>query len=560
MNLFSSSTTESVFRKICYLIAALSLTLGLYVYAILDFEPIKYIEIGIGIFFLLMPVFTRWIGLYLNISIFFIVLNAALCFYGILLGPLSEIHILVAFLLGASTFLLRGKKLMIFPVTLVTVMLVFLELNYYNRWFTPLEIDYRNAMKVRWVVVFTGSSLSAVTVFYFAINWVNERTRRINQQLQEAVKVNMYKTKFLSETSHELRTPLSNILGIAEFLNLRKYDYTPEVRVEIDSLLQSAYLAGQIVNNHLDLARIEAGKFTELNPETVDLKFVADTCMAMQRVIANTRNIKLEIEIDSALPQFIKVDKVALYTIINNLSSNVVKHTPENKTAQIRIYREGERMIIETKNAGHIDQDILQTIFKPFVASNTQNSTGLGLPIIKHIAQLLKGDVYVYTLMEFVVFKFEMPLIAAKEPITRQVTNKIKGALRGYKIMIIDDNDIFRRNIERNVLHTGAQCITMESAVNALQAIGTELPNLIICDMKLPGLSGPDFAQKLKQQPGLAHIPIIFLSADAFETSANIRQTTAGDEFLCKPYLSEDLYALLTKYLTPIRLIVRDSA
>ncbi|MBC9914677.1 ATP-binding response regulator [Chitinophaga varians] len=564
MHLISSPTSESVFRRICYLISVLSLTLGLYVYRILEYEPIKYIEISFGIFFLVLPYLTKKIGLSLNISIFFVVLNGALCFYGILLGPISEIPTLVAFLLGVAVFLLRGKKLVFFPVSLAIGMLFFLELNYYYNWFAPLPMAYTSAIKVRWVVIFTGCSLSAVTVFYFVKRWTSEieKNRKMAQRLLEA---NVYKTKFLRETSHELRTPLSNIMGIAEFFNLYKNDFPDDIRKEVNNLLESAHLAEELVNNHLDLARIEAGKYNELNPaETVNLKFAFDTCIGMQRVIANTRKVKLDIYYDDALPEHISVDKLALYTIINNLSSNLVKHTGQNNIAQIKIYQDGERLIIETKNAGHIAPDKIHDIFKPFVSTNQKNSTGLGLPIIKHIAKLMEGDVYAYTLGEFVIFRFEMPLIIAGAPKVKQGTQEIKGALQGYKILCIDDDHMSRSRLERNIKHTGAKCMMLDSALPALEVVKRETPNVIICDMTLPKLSGIDFAKQLKQHPYTAQlrIPIIFLSADVFSNIGSIKQETGLDdiEFLRKPYSDVDLYSLLTKYLVPVRIIVRDSA
>lgn len=104
----------------------------------------------------------------------------------------------------------------------------------------------------------------------------------------------------------------------------------------------------------------------------------------------------------------------------------------------------------------------------------------------------------------------------------------------------------------------------LESALTALEVVKQEMPNVIICDMRLPKLSGIEFAKRLKQNPYTAQlrIPIIFLSADVFSNIGSIKQETGLDdiEFLRKPYSDLDLYSLLTKYLVPVRIIVRDSA
>ncbi|MGO4290761.1 ATP-binding response regulator [Chitinophaga sp. RAB17] len=556
MNVFGISQIEIAFKKICYLISALSLTLGLYVYKVLDYTPMLYIELSIGTFFLMMPSFTKMIGLDLNISIFFIVLNSALVYYGVILGPLSEIHLLVVFLVGASVCLLWGKKLMYFPVTLVLLMLIFLELNYYYFWFKPLDIEYQKAIIVRWVVVFTGSLLSIVTFWYFAKQWVAEKSRRLITDLRKA---NESKSVYVRETSHELRTPLSSIFGIAQLLHSKRNTITdPELKKEIEYLFESAFIATKIVDNILDMSKIEAGKFDDIKAETIDLQKAIETCMVMQRYVASTRGIKINLDYDKQLPPYIITDKIALYKVINNLSSNLVKYAPEQSNVEIKIFGTQETIFFQTKNSGSISAEGMKTIFEPFASSNdTLMSTGLGLPITKHIVQLLGGDITVECIDGNTIFKLSIPLIAGCEKDLAASDRPFKkGSLKGYRILCIDDDPIQQHIIKVTTQMAGAEPIVVDSGEAAFDFLNSENPALIICDANMPFMNGKQFLSKLKSTTAFSHIPVIIISGDAFETEKEEMLKAGADEYLTKPFHFTTFYSILQKYLPPIRILL----
>lgn len=556
MNAFGISQIETVLKKICYLIAALSLTLGLYVYKVLDYTPMLYIELAIGVFFLIMPSLTRIIGLDLNISLFFIVLNSALVYYGVILGPLSEIHLLVVFLVGASVCLLWGKKLMYFPVALVLSMLIFLELNYYYFWFAPLNIEYPKAMIVRWVVVFTGSLLSIATFWYFAKQWVAEKFRRLITDLRKA---NESKSVYLRETSHELRTPLSSIFGIAQLLHSKRNTITdPELKKEIEYLFESAFVATKIVDNILDMSKIEAGKFDDIKEETIDLKKAIETCMVMQRYVASTRGIKIHLDYDEQLPPYIITDKIALYKVINNLSSNLVKYAPEQSDVEIKVLRQKQTIIFQTKNLGVISPKGLETIFEPFASSNdTLMSTGLGLPITKHIIQLLGGDITVKCIDDSTIFKLFIPLIAGREDDLSASDRPFKeGSLKGYRILCIDDDPIQQHILKVTIKMTGAESIIVDGGEAAFDFLNKEKPALIICDANMPLMNGKQFLSRLKTSMEFKHIPVIVISGDAFETEKQEMMKAGADEYLTKPFQFGAFYSILQKYLPPIRILL----
>ncbi|HVI45219.1 MAG TPA: response regulator [Chitinophaga sp.] len=567
MSIFGTPQTTTVFKKICYLISGLSLTLGLFVYKVLDYQPILYIELFIGGFFFALPSFTKIVGLYCNVIIFFLVLNAALVYYGILLGPLCEVHVLVAFLIGAACLLLKGQRLMFFPISLVILMLLFLEINYYNHWIAPLNIDYKSAIIVRWVVVFTGTALSCITIYFYFKEWVNEKFEKLMFELQrlmqELKQANEAKSIYLRETSHEIRTPLTSIFGIAQLLLLyskRNHFVDEDVKKEIEYLFQSSFLARQIINNILDLSKIEAGKLNEIRKETIHLKSSIEECIIMHRYVANTRSIKIIFEYDELLPEYVRTDKIALTKIINNLVSNLVKFSPEDNDVHFSVTRKNEQIIFETKNIGHIDSEELKKIFEAFVSDEKGNpfeGTGLGLPITKHLVQLLGGDIKANSENNVTVFNFYIPLEISTKPAHQENdTSEITGTLKGYKILCIEDDPIFYNILERSIKFLGADPIIATNGIIGLKQLETLTPDLILLDAHMPKMNGKEFLLRLRQMPTFKSIPVIVTSGDTFSREREDMLAAGADEYLVKPYLFTDLYALICKYLPPIRILL----
>lgn len=133
---------------------------------------------------------------------------------------------------------------------------------------------------------------------------------------------------------------LSSIFGIAQLLHSKRNAITdPELKKEIEYLFESAFIATKIVDDILDMSKIEVGKFDDIKEEMIDLKQAIETCMVMQRYVASTRGIRINLEYEEQLPPYIITDKIALYKVINNLSSNLVKYTPEQSNVEIKVLR-----------------------------------------------------------------------------------------------------------------------------------------------------------------------------------------------------------------------------
>ncbi|WP_291911552.1 ATP-binding protein [Chitinophaga sp. CB10] len=544
------------------MIAVLSLTGGMAVGKVLDFTPIFYVETFIGIFFFVIPYLPKYLGLDLTICLFFTILNAALVFYGILLGPLSEIHLLVAFLLGASCYLLRGKKLLLFPAGMVVSMLIFLELNYYNHWFKPLDISYRHAILVRWIVVFTGSSLSAVTIFYFVKSWVNSKfyslTRKIAEQNVELASAIECKSRYVDMLSHELRTPLNSILGIAQLLNARRSDFDHDTQVEVQHLLESTLISELIVNNSLDFSRINSGKQYQLQRSTVDLKDLIESTFIMQRYVANSRGVKIQLNYQEGLPPYIVTDEVLCLKIFNNLFSNLVKYAPANTTAEIRVTCDNKYLYVQTINSGSIDAGLLHKIFDAFESSAVEvNSTGLGLFLSRSYARMQQGDITVQSENGQTIFCCKLPLEKGEAKNKKTQLFSTPGSLRGYSILAVDDDRIERDIISKRIAQTGAACVTVGDMEEAKAYLSENTPSLILTDYQLtPTSNCLGLIDYIRGDERLKEVPVIILSGDSHSNAETVR-TLRADGALTKPYSTRDLESILRQHLVPVRLLLK---
>ncbi len=562
MTIYSEKGTISILKKISYLVAILSLTGGMMVGKVLHFVPIYYLEAFLGIFFFILPSLPRYIGLNHTICTFFIILNAALVFYGIILGPLAEIHLLVSFLFGASCCLLRGKRLLIFPTTLVLCMLVFLEMNYAFGWFPPIHVSNEHASIIRWIVITAGTGLTGATIFYYVqfstlvntrFHRLNEKLRISNEKLEDAIQA---KSRYVDMVSHELRTPLNSILGIAQLFYLKKSELDPELRGEVDHLLGASMMGQQVVNNVLDLSRLNAIKNYETQRNSIDLKELVESTYTMQRYVANGRGVHIHLSFQENLPAFIYADELLCLKILNNLFSNMVKYAPQHTSGEIRISCDKQFIYFQTINAGTIEPALMDKLFAEFSSSAVEeNSTGLGLFLSRTYARHLKGDILVHSDTNHTVFSWKLPLEISHEKKTKSSLFSTPGSLIGYKILVVDDNHIERSIITKRIAHTGAACITADSAEDALQKL-QEKPNLILCDFYLgPNSTSEELIDFIRADEELKHLPIILATGDV--ERVNKRPCAEKiDGLLLKPYSLSELQSALRRHLVPVRLLL----
>ncbi|QJB33508.1 response regulator [Chitinophaga oryzae] len=557
-----SDKPVSFFNTICLLLAVLSLTLGMAVFYLIDFAPAFYLELFVGVLFFCLPFLHRRIGVDNVILIFFIVLDAALVFYGIVLGPVSEIHLLAAFLMGASDLLITSRKLRNLFWAYVGLMVVLLEVNYSYHLVTPIAFSKSSMLAIRLIVVLTGTALNGIMLYFYI--------KQVRTMMAEQKKASEAKTRYLRETNHEIRTPLTSIMGIAEGLNenvakLEKAVHPADkalvaaIRKETEHLQVASLLIREIINNQLDLAKIEEHQFNEVKNESFSLRECMNECILMLRPIASSRKINVVLNYDAQLPEYILSDSTILSKIINNLASNALKYAVKNSVVRFNVLKAGDHIHLETHNVSSLDPEQLHDIFLPFVShagkEHMVESTGLGLSITKQLVEKINGTITATNSSGTTSFLLVLPLKAGFKIQENVHPEPVDEIYQDYIILVLEDDKLNQASFRAAIKSMGATPYFAENGVEALELLKMITPDLIITDGKMPVMDGKNFLLALRAtDDATRHIPAIVSSGETFLQEQEEFMAAGATDFLLKPFTRRELVDMIRKHLPSIKL------
>jgi signal transduction histidine kinase/CheY-like chemotaxis protein len=476
-------------------------------------------------------------------------------YFGAVLGDAMPIELITAFLftfLIGTSFLVYDNNV-IKAISIAATGLIFLAVqgNNHFRWIDPIYLMPTEQSNVRmWCWVGMLVLMSVVT--YYIIRQ-NNRYVRENTQLQALKIATASQSAFLRETSHELRTPLNAVFGIAQLLYSSKGITDMETRKDIEYLYAASNLARDIINNVLDFAKIEAGKLDEIKKESFNLRDWMESCITMNRYIAVDKGMRIDIEYDPALPEWVISDKLFLTKIINNLTSNAIKFSAQASVITIKIYKREQQLFFDVKNPGVIPPEKIKTIFDPFVSerNNLFAGTGLGLQITKNLVEALGGSIAVVSDNKDTLFTFNTPLSIGKD--SRKISPLVPDkALEGWEILIIEDNLLNSHILTKFIGKMGAKAIHADNGKDGLALLKSQRPQLVILDNKLPDMSGLAILKGLRADEEYKQLPIIICSADAFGRDEML--DAGADDFVTKPISFTALYDTICKIL-PARIV-----
>jgi signal transduction histidine kinase/ActR/RegA family two-component response regulator len=412
---------------------------------------------------------------------------------------------------------------------------------------------------------------------------VRERTQElevVNQKLQtsnvELQRANSLKSEFLANMSHELRTPLNAIIGFSELLLDRTFgDLTPDQRGYSTDILSSGRHLLALINDILDLSKIEAGKM-RLTREVFEIGAVIEEAMALLRVEAARKSLELVSQVDEPY-SLLDADRSKVKQIMSNLLSNAVKFTPPGGRVSLRAAREGGKLVIVVEDTGiGINPDDQQRIFEAFTQvdgslARQYQGTGLGLTLVKRFAEMHGGRVMLAS--EPGVgsrFTVEVPglrpleecsaealpagpspdPVAAHMPASEAAGSSDAAPAPGDLVFVIEDNPANLR-LARDLLRSrGYRVAAASTGEEALESLKFLRPRLILVDIQLPGMDGLQVARQLKARPGSQGIPIVALTAHAMKGDEERAREAGCSGYLTKPFgTSEflDLVASLTQ-------------
>lgn len=376
----------------------------------------------------------------------------------------------------------------------------------------------------------------------------------ILQAKERAEKAAMVKARFLSNMSHELRTPLNGIIGTTNIL--LQEEYLEAQRESLDVLRHSSEHMLQLVNDILDLSKLEAGKM-DLEERPFNLK------VFMQRVAAPfirsaKNNIRFILHVDKELDIDIISDQTRLQQVLNNLISNANKFTPEGTiTISAKMEQRSSQLVSITFSVSDTGIGILPArqlhIFDSFTQADAETTrkyggTGLGLPISRHIVEKMGGelDVDSYPGMGSRFFFTLRLRFNSTKAFVNEITLKQLTELDGIRILLVEDNPMNMMVATRFLRKWKIQVDEACNGLEALELYGNNTYNLMLVDLEMPEMDGASFVGHVRKFGDA--IPIIAFTAAIYENMLEDLKQKGFSDFITKPFRPEDLHRRILQF------------
>jgi signal transduction histidine kinase/DNA-binding NarL/FixJ family response regulator len=381
---------------------------------------------------------------------------------------------------------------------------------------------------------------------------VNDRTEALSVAVGQARAASVAKTDFLANMSHEIRTPMNVVLGYAQML-LRDSSLNPQQTRKVEAIHSSGNHLLTLINDILEMSKIEAGRTTVV-AQPFDLSGLFDQVELMFAEIAGSKGIEVVFHRDAGLARVIEGDEGKVRQVLINLLSNATKFT-EKGSISIRAFYSPSgvgrcKVMITVRDTGiGIEAKDLARIFEAFDQSGaglSKAGTGLGLAISRNFARLMNGDLTVASVLgkgSTFTFSFEAGVadtlsVPDEGTGTSPVVSRDASTLR--KVLIVDDVETSRDHLSELLTEAGYEVRMAESGEEALEAADEWSPDLILMDLRMPGIGGLEATRVLRA--GGSRALIIAVTASALPEVQLEAYQMGADNFLRKPFQEADLF------------------
>ncbi len=394
---------------------------------------------------------------------------------------------------------------------------------------------------------------------------LEELTARLRQSQREAEAASEAKSTFLANMSHEIRTPFHGLMGMLSLLretglNAKQIDYLRTATESADHLLA-------ILNDILDMSQLEAGRMA-LAPAPTDLRAVLRDVESLMRPQANAKSLALHLDADPGVPERVVLDATRVKQVLFNLLANAIKFSDHGTVVlDVRVRppepalpRAETRTMLEfivTDTGMGMDAATQARLFKRYGQGDSSTSrrhggTGLGLEISRNLARLMQGDITVRSKPgEGSAFSFRLPLVTLADPAAgpQPAAGAALPQARPLQVLVAEDHPVNRQYLSALLDNLGHQAHFTTNGHEALQAARQQRFDLVLMDLHMPEMDGLAATRAIRALPdrAAAAVPIVALTADAFEHTRDRCLMAGMNDFLTKPVSPQKLASSLRR-------------
>ena len=376
----------------------------------------------------------------------------------------------------------------------------------------------------------------------------------------EAELANNQKSEFLSRISHELRTPLNAILGFSHLLH---EDNNQHLDAEEKNYASHICTAGEhllsLIDDLLDISRIESGKLN-ITLTAIACETIVKESLALVQQAADEKQINLELETDTDTLPPVLTDQTRCKQALVNLMSNAIKYNHKSGHVSLKLYTKDNHVRFEVRDTGPgIEAEMYEEIFQPFTRlkqTEKIQGTGIGLTITKRLIDVMNGTLGVEsTLGEGSLFWFELPIASNFHKTAPKIsfetnTEKVTRMEKMHTILYVEDeplNQALVRSIIKQIPNT--ELITALTGEEGVEIALEQQPDLILMDLNLPGMSGYDALEIIKNEKSFTETPVFAVSANAMPDEIERGKAAGFFDYLIKPINIDNTRILLSNTL-----------